>query len=142
MTERAPVDVVGERLGLALTAGRPTGGGQERTYYADLAGTPVVVKWGLDPDLPEKLPYVAGQVSELRRRGIPVPRILAHGPLGGHRYGWVLERLAGARPTVFDEALFGDLIGLITRMAGAPPGPHRNDMGQWVPAVVFEDEAG
>ena len=142
MIERAPVDLVGERLGLALTAGRPTGGGQERTYYADLAETPVVVKWGLDPDLPEKLPYVVGQVPELRRRGIPVPRILAHGPLDDIRYGWVLERLAGTRPTVFDEALFSDLMGLITLLAGAPPGPHRNDMGQWVPAVVFEDDAG
>jgi hypothetical protein len=142
MTERAPVDWLAERLGLALTAGRPTGGGQERTYYADLAGTPVVVKWGLDPDLPEKLPYVAGQVPELRGRGIPVPRILAPGPLDDRSYGWVLERLAGTRPTVFDEALLDDLMGLITRMAGAPPGPHRNDMGYWVPAVVFEDAAG
>jgi hypothetical protein len=142
MTERSPVDLLGERLGLALTAGRPTGGGQGRTYYADLAGTPVVVKWGLDPDLPEKLPYVAGQVPELRSRGIPVPRILAHGPLDDHSYGWVLERLAGTRPAVFDETLLGDLIGLITRMAGAPPGTHRNDLGYWVPAVVFEDAAG
>jgi len=142
VTERVPVDWVGERLELALTAGRPTGNGQGRTYYADLAGTQVVVKWGLDPDLPEKLPYIAGQESELRRRGIPVPRILAHGPLDDHSYGWVLERLPGARPVVFDEVLFGELTGLITRMAGAPPGPHRNDIGEWVPAVVFEDLAG
>ncbi len=142
MIERAPVDLVGERLGLALTAGRPTGNGQGRTYYADLAGTPVVVKWGLDPDLPEKLPYLAGQEPELRRRDIPVPRILAHGPLDDRSYGWVLERLPGTRPRVFDEALFGELMGLITRMAAAPPGPHRNDIGQWVPDVVFGDLAG
>lgn len=32
--------------------------------------------------------------------------------------------------------------GPVTRMAGAPPGPHRNDLGYWVPAVVFEDAAG
>jgi len=133
---------VGERLGLALTAARPTGGGQGRTYYADLAGAPVVVKWGLDPDLPEKLPYVAGQVPELHRRDIPVPRILAHGRLGDSSYGWVLERLPGTRPTVFDEALFGDLMRLMARMAGAPRGPHRNDLRYWVPAVVFEDLAG
>ena len=142
MTGRALADLLGERFGLALTAGRATGGGQGRTYYADLAGTPVVVKWGLDPDLPEKLPYVAGQVPELRGRGIPVPRILAHGPLDDRSYGWVLERLAGTTATVLDEALLGDLMGLIARMAGAPPGPHRNDMGYWVPAVVFEDVAG
>jgi len=142
MTERATIDWVGERLGLALTAGRPTGNGQGRTYYADLAGTPVVVKWGLDPDLPEKLPYIAGQIPELHRRDIPVPRLIAHGPLGEHSYGWVLERLPGTRPTVFGEALFADLMGLIARMAGAPRGPHRNDMGYWVPAVVFEDAAG
>ena len=141
-TEQATVDLVGERLGLALTAGRPVGDGQGRTYFADLAGVPVVVKWGLDPDLPEKLPYVAGQVPELRRRGIPVPRILAHGPLDDHSYGWVLDRLPGAPATVFGEALLGDLIGMITRMAGAPPGPHRNDLGYWVPAAVFEDAAG
>jgi hypothetical protein len=142
MTERAPVELVRERLGLALTAGRPIGDGQRRTYYADLACTPVVVKWGLDPDLPEKLPYVTGQVPELRRRGIPVPRILAHGPLDDHSYGWVLERLPGAPATILGEPLLGDLIGLITRMAGAPPGPHRNDLGYWVPAAVFEDAAG
>jgi len=129
-------------LNFALTAGRPTGGGQGRTYYADLAGTPVVVKWGLDPDLPEKLPYLMGQEPELRRRDIPVPRILAHGPLDRRGYGWVLERLAGTRPTVFDEALFGELMELVDRMAGAPPGPHRNDLRSWVPAVVFEDLAG
>ena len=100
MRERAPVEWLGERLGLALTAGRPTGNGQGRTYYADLAGTPVVVKWGLDPDLPEKLPYVAGQVPELHRRGIPVPWILAHGRLDDHSYGWVLERLPGRSPSI------------------------------------------
>jgi hypothetical protein len=138
MTERALADLLGDRFGFAITAGRATGGGQGRTYYADLAGTPVVLKWGLDPDLPEKLPYVAGQVPELRGRGIPVPRILAHGPLDDRSYGWVLERLAGTTATVLDEALLGDLMALIARMAGAPPGPHRNDMGYWVPAVVFE----
>jgi hypothetical protein len=142
MTERTRVDRVGERLGLAITAGRLVGDGQRRTCYADLAGTPVVVKWGLDPDLPEKLPYIAGQIPELHRRGIPVPRILAHGPLDDDGYGWVLERLPGAPATVFGEALLGDLTGMITRMAGAPPGPHRNDLGYWVPAAVFEDAAG
>ena len=141
MAEWGTVELVAERLGLALTAGRPAGDGQRRAYFADLAGTPVVVKWGLDPDLPEKLPYVAGQVPELRRRGIPVPRILAHGPLDDDSYGWVLERLPGAPATVFGEPLLGDLIGLITRMAGVPPGPHRNDLGYWVPAAVFDDAA-
>lgn len=142
MTERAPVELVGERLGLALTAGRPIRDGQRRAYYADLAGAPVVVKWGLDPDLPEKIPYVAGQVRELLGRGIPVPRILAHGSLDDHSYGWVLERLPGEPAEVLGEPLLRDLLGLITRMAGAPPGPHRNDLGCWVPAAVFEDAAG
>src|SRR5215472_7281906 len=100
MAEQARMaELVGARLGLALADARPAGGGQGRTCYASLAGTPVVVKWGLDPDLPEKIPYVAGQVPELRRRDIPVARILAHGPLGGHGYGWVLERLRGAPAT-------------------------------------------
>src|SRR5215475_9354250 len=137
-------ELVGDRLGLAFADVRPAGGGQGRTCYAGLAGTPVVVKWGLDPDLPEKIPYVAGQVPELRRRDIPVPRILAHGPLGDQRggYGWVLEQLPGTPAVVLDEGLFGDLAGLIARMADAPPGPHRNDMGYWAPAVVFEDMAG
>src|SRR5262245_49513953 len=139
MTERARIDWVAERLGLALTAGRPTAGGQRRADYAELAGKPVVVKWGLDPYPPGQLPYMAGQMPELRRRGIPVPRILAYGPLDGHSYGWVLERLPGAPATVLGEALLGDLIGMITRMAGAPRGPHRNDLGYWVPAAVFED---
>src|SRR5215472_2781473 len=142
MTERARIDWVADRLGLALTAARPIVDGQRRALYADLAGAPVVVKWGLDPDLPEKLPYVAGQVPELRRRGIPVPQILAHGPLDDNSYGWVLERLPGAPATAFGEPLLGDLIGMITRMAAAPPGPHRNDLGYWVPAAVFEDAAG
>jgi len=145
MAERARMaELVGDRLGLALADVRPADGGQGRTCYASLAGTPVVVKWGLDPDLPEKIPYVAGQVPELRRRDIPVPRILAHAPLGGQPggYGWVLERLPGAPGTVLDEALLGDLVELIARMAAAPPGPHRNDMGYWAPAVVFEDMAG
>ena len=145
MAEQARMaELVGARLGLALADARPAGGGQGRTCYASLAGTPVVVKWGLDPDLPEKIPYVAGQVPELRRRDIPVARILGHGPLGGRAggYGWVMERLPGTPAAVLDEALFGDLVELIARMADAPPGPHRNDMGYWAPAVVFEDMAG
>jgi hypothetical protein len=143
MTEHAwgPEDA-GEWLGPGLTDVRPTGGGQRRTYYARLAGADVVVKWGLDPGLPEKIPYVAGQVPELRRRNCTVPRILAHGPLGGQRYGWVLERLAGAPATVLGEALLGDLVDLLGRHAGAPGGSHRNDMAWWAPAVVFEDAAG
>src|SRR5690348_12038354 len=127
MAERGPVDLVGDRLGLPLTAGRPADDGQPRPYYADLAGTP---------------PCIAGQMPALRRGAVRVPRILAHGPLDGHSYGWVLARLPGAPATVFGEALLGDLIGLITRTAGAPPGPHRNDLGYWVPAAVFEDAAG
>jgi hypothetical protein len=135
-------ELVGERLGLALTEVRPASGGQGRAWHARLAGRAVVVKQGLDPDLPEKIPYVAAQVPGLLRRDCPVPRILAHGPLGGPGYGWVLERLPGRPATVLGEALLGDLMGLIGRMAGAPAGPHRNDLGYWVPAVVFEDAAG
>jgi aminoglycoside phosphotransferase (APT) family kinase protein len=143
MASGAPImKLVADRLGLALTGGRPTGGGQGRTYHARLGGTPVVVKWGLDPDLPEKIPYLASQIPELLRRDCPVPRILAHGPLGAAGYGWVLERLAGTRAAVLDEALLGDLVALIERLAGVPPGPHRNDLGYWVPATVFEDVAG
>jgi hypothetical protein len=143
MASGAPItELVAGRLGVALTGGRPTGGGQGRTYHAKLAGAPVVVKWGLDPDLPEKIPYLASQVPELLRRDCPVPRILAHGPLGAAGYGWVQERLAGTRSTVLGEALLGDLVALIGRLAGVPPGPHRNDLGYWVPAVVFEDVAG
>src|SRR5215467_6488674 len=129
----------GEWLGQRLTDVRPTGGGQRRTYYARLAGAPVIVKWGLDPNLPEKIPYVAGQVPELRRRNCTVPRILAHGPLGGQRYGWVLERLPGTPAAVLGEALLGDLVDLLGRHASAPGGSHRNDMAWWAPAVVFED---
>ncbi|WP_433041744.1 phosphotransferase family protein [Dactylosporangium sp. CS-033363] len=60
---------------------RPTPGqhGQRRTYFARWRGEQVVVKWGLDLDLPEKLPYIAGQIPELRRRGIPAA------PAGPHR---------------------------------------------------------
>jgi Phosphotransferase enzyme family len=143
MTERAwGPERAGEWLGLGLTEVRPTGGGQRRTFFARLDGAAVVVKWGLDPDLPEKIPYVAGQVPELRRRNCPVPRILAHGPAGGRGYGWVQERLAGAPATVLGEALLDDLVDLLGRLAGAPGGPHRNDMAWWAPAVVFGDEAG
>src|SRR5260370_9860897 len=99
-----------QRLGLAVTDVRPAAGGQGRTFFARIAGEPVVVKWGLDPDLPEKLPYIAGQVPELRRRGCPVPRIIAHGPLGGNRYGWEPERLAGTPAAVLDEGLPAHLL--------------------------------
>jgi Phosphotransferase enzyme family len=143
MAGQAPMaELVGERLGLVFTEARPAGGGQGRTYYADLAETPVVVKCGLDPDLPEKIPYVAGQVAGLLGRDCPVPRILAHGPLGAEGYGWVQERLPGTPAAVLGEDLLGDLVALIARLAGVPPGPHRNDLGYWVPAAVFEDAAG
>jgi Phosphotransferase enzyme family len=133
---------IGERLGLRFTGAEPVLDGQRRTYFARLAGDAVVVKWGIDPDLPEKLPYVAGQVPELLRRGVTVPRFLAYGPLGGGRYGWVQERLAGTAASVLSEVLLADLVDLIARLAGAPGGPHRNDMGWWVPSAVFDDVAG
>jgi Phosphotransferase enzyme family len=136
------LQTIEERLKLGLSAVRPTGGGQGRTFYARSAGEAVVVKWGLDPDLPEKIPYVAAQVPELRRRDCAIPRILAHGPLGGQRYGWVQERLAGAPAATLDDVLLGDLMVLICRQAGAPAGAHRTDMASWTPAVVFDDIAG
>ena len=40
-------ELVGDRLGLAFTDARPARGGQGRTCYANLAGTPVVVKRGI-----------------------------------------------------------------------------------------------
>jgi aminoglycoside phosphotransferase (APT) family kinase protein len=136
------LELIAQRLGLRFTDVEPAHDGQGRTFFARVAGDAVVVKWGIDPDLPEKLPYVASQVPELLRRNCPVPRFLAYGPLGGGRYGWVQGRLAGTPARVLDEALLGDLVDLIARLAGAPAGPHRNDMGYWVPAVVFEDIAG
>jgi aminoglycoside phosphotransferase (APT) family kinase protein len=140
--EAEVLELIGQRLRLGLTDAEPAMEGQRRTFYARVAGEPVVVKWGLDPDLPEKIPYVAGQVPELLSRDCPVPRILAHAPLGRCGYGWVQERLAGTPATVLDDVLLADLVDLIGRLAEAPPGPHRNDMAYWVPAAVFGDEAG
>jgi hypothetical protein len=136
------LELIGQWLGLAFTDVQPVLAGHRRTFFARVAGDPVVVKWGLDPDLPEQIPYVAGQVRQLRRRNCPVPRMLAHGPLGGHGYGWVQERMTGTPATVLDDVLLSDLMDLIGNLAVAPPGPHRNDMGWWAPAVVFGDEAG
>ncbi len=168
-------------LGVSLTDVSSTGAGQGRSCFARLAGQDVVVKWGLDPDLVEKIPYIAGQVQLLRHRDCQIPRILAHGLIGGEArdgeaggggaggggaggggaggggaggggagaaggawlgYGWVQERLPGVAATVLDDMLLADLLALITRLAGAPPGTHRNDLGAWVPAVVFDDDAG
>jgi hypothetical protein len=136
------LEEIGARLKLRLTGGEPARDGQGRTYFAWLAGDAVVVKWGIDLDLPEKIPYVAGQEPELLRRNCRIPRMIAHGPLGGQRYGWVQERLTGSAPTVLDEALLADLVDLIGRLTGAPAGPHRNDMGWWAPSAVFDDVAG
>jgi hypothetical protein len=151
-------------LGVNLTDVSSTGAGQGRSCFARLAGQDVVVKWGLDPDLVEKIPYIAGQVQPLRDRDCQIPRILAHGLIGSGAagggaggggaggggaggggwlgYGWVEERLPGVAATVLDDMLLADLLALITRLAGAPPGTHRNDLGAWVPAVVFDDDAG
>jgi hypothetical protein len=47
----------------------------------------------------------------------------------------VLERLPGESAVRLDDALLGEVVALIGRLAGAPAGPHRNDMASWVPAV-------
>lgn len=136
------IRLIATALNVDLSGVRPAGGGQGRAFCARSAGEAVIVKWGRDPDLHEKIPYVAGQVPELRRRGCPAPRIIAHGPLGGFGYGWVQERLAGTPAATLDDVLLHDLTDLIARLAGAPAGPHRSDMASWVPAVVFDDLAG
>jgi Ser/Thr protein kinase RdoA (MazF antagonist) len=129
-------------LGIDLDQVRPVEEGQGRTFLARSGGEEVVVKWGLDIDLAEKIPYVAAQVSELRDRGCRVPTILRHGGVGERAYAWVQERLPGSPATVMDEALLDDLLALVARLAEAPVGPHRTQMAFWVPAVVFEDLAG
>jgi len=135
---------IADGLGLDLTADGPAPGGQGRTFYGRLAGRPVAVKWGLDPDLPEKIPYVAAQAGELRRRGCPVPAVIACGRLDEARYAWVMERLPGKSADRLDAVLLGQLVSLIGRMAGAPARPHRrhDDGYDWVPGVVFDDDAG
>jgi hypothetical protein len=114
-----------------------------------MSGEPVVVKWGIDPDLEEKIPYVAGLVQPLRDRRCRIPRIIAHGALGGRvgspdwlGYAWVQERIPGVAAAGLPDALLSDLLALIERLADAPPGAHRNDLGAWVPGVVLDDDAG
>ncbi|WP_433201553.1 phosphotransferase [Dactylosporangium sp. CS-047395] len=122
---------------------RPTPGqhGQRRTYFARWRGEQVVVKWGLDPDLPEKIPYVAGQIAELRSRGIPAAPVLAHGTMPGGGYAWLQPRLPGrpARPT---PGLLDEVLALLDRMRAAPAGPHRSDYNAWLTQVVRDDAAG
>jgi hypothetical protein len=136
-------------LGIGLNDVRSTGAGQGRAFFATMAAAEVVVKWGIDPDLEEKIPYVAGLVKPLRDRRCRIPRILVHGALGGRAgaadwrgYAWVQERLPGAAITLLDEVLLSDLVDLITRLDRALPGAHRNDLGAWVPGVVLDDDAG
>lgn len=131
-----------DALDLDLRADQPFGQGQGRVYLCRLGDATVVVKWGLDPDLAEKIPYVASQVDELARRGCQVPTIVAHGPLAGQGYAWVQQRLPGEPATMLDAALLSDLVELTARWADAPAGAHRGSYTDWVPAVVFEDEAG
>jgi Ser/Thr protein kinase RdoA (MazF antagonist) len=117
-------------------------GGQRRTFLARYAGASVVVKWGLDRDLPEKIPYVAGLTHELRRRQIPVPAIMAHGHISTGGYAWMLPRLPGSPARVLSSSLLDQLVDLLDRFADAPTGPHRSDIGWWVSAVIHDDVAG
>ncbi len=144
-SEAFPADVVGAiaaALRLPLAVDHAVSGGQGRTFFAVLTGEPVVVKWAPSADLPDKIPYVAAQAAELGRRGCRIPRIIAHGAIGSGNYAWVQERLPGDPATLLDDTLLTQLVALIRRLAGAPPGWHRNSMAYWVPAVVFDDEAG
>jgi hypothetical protein len=130
-------------LGVRLEDARPVPGthGQQRTFLARWDGEPVVAKWGLDEDLPAKLPYVAAQVPELRRRGIPAAPVLAHAPMPGGGYAW-LQPLMPGRPGTPAPALRSALLDLLDRMRDAPPAPHRSDHNVWVTAVVRDDLAG
>jgi hypothetical protein len=133
-------DVLG--LDLDLRSVQPLGRGQGRTYLCRMGEQDVVVKWGLDPDLVGKIPYVAEQVSGLRHRDCLVPAIIAHGPLPGRGYGWVQQHLPGTPATALDATLLSDLVELIDRFGDAPAGVHRSDFAQWAPSVVLGDAAG
>ncbi|WP_214401391.1 aminoglycoside phosphotransferase family protein [Pseudonocardia lacus] len=130
-------------LGVRLDGVRPVPGhrGQRRTFFAHWDGEPVVAKWGLDEDLPAKIPYVAGQVPELSRRGIPAAPVLAHAPMHGGGYAWLQPRLPG-RPADPGPALLAELLAMLDRMRDAPPGEHRTDHNAWVAATVRDDLAG
>ncbi|MDG6105484.1 phosphotransferase [Dactylosporangium aurantiacum] len=139
----AGVHDIAAALGVRLDDARPVPArhGQRRAFFARRDGEPVVAKWGLDEDLPEKLPYVAAQVPVLRGRGIPAAPVLAHAPMPGGGYAWLQPRLPG-RPATPGPALLAELLTLLDRMRDAPPGAHRSDHNVWVTAVVRDDLAG
>jgi phosphotransferase family enzyme len=136
------IGLIRDSLELDLRGAEPLGRGQGRTYLCRLGKDAVVVKWGLDPDLAEKIPYVASQFGELGRRGCDVPAYTAHGPLPGQGYAWVQQYLPGTPAATLDATLLSDLVDLTGRWTNAPRGVHRTNFAQWVPAVVFRDAAG
>jgi hypothetical protein len=129
-------------LGVRLDGWESAPGGQRRTFLARYQGESVVVKWGLDPDLPEKIPYVAGLTHELWRRQIPVPAIMSHGHISNGGYAWMLPRLPGRPARILSTSLLDQLVRVLERFSDAPAGRHRSDIGWWVSAVIHEDVAG
>jgi hypothetical protein len=138
-------------LGVRLEGVTLVPGGQRRTYAGKHRGRPVVLKWGLDRDLPEKIPYVAAQTSELLRRGVPAPLILGRGRVDGGGYAWMRERLPGHPPDGWSPGLTDELFALLESRRvrgwpGKPPEPRddcvllahgRGDEG-WRQAVACE----
>lgn len=139
-TEQAKL--IGHALQVELRDCEPATGGQNRTFLATVEGRRMVVKWDSDRDLSWKVPYVASQIPELRRRGCQVPAVLGFGDLPRGGFAWLQECVPGQPADVLTDGLLAQLIELVGSFANAPAGPHKTDITKWVPAVVVDDKPG
>jgi hypothetical protein len=107
------------RLGLPRAA--------RRTWLAEAAGTDVpgtvVVKASANPFAASRAGWVASALSLLGDRGYPVPTLLWQGPLDGHWFLTVQERLPGEPVRTLDRPSLDALLALVELQAAPPIWP-------------------
>jgi hypothetical protein len=116
--------------------GRPRAA--RRTWLAEAAGADgsrlVVVKASANPFAASRAAWVASVLSLLGERGCPVPTLLWQGPLDGHWFLTVQERLPGQPVGALDRPTLEMLLALVELQAEQAPrlGEGGWDLSWWI----------
>jgi hypothetical protein len=109
-----------------------------RTWLAEAAFGPVVVKAIASPFAGERAAWATAALPVLGSRGYPVPDVVWHGRLNECWFLVVQKRLPGQPLDSLGSATLEDLLALIERQAGLGPVIGAWDVSWWVSVVLFE----
>jgi aminoglycoside phosphotransferase len=111
--------------------------GSGGTSLVALEGQPVVLKaWPACSPTTTNLPVAFERMQVMRDKGVPIPKVVEHGELVGHRYV-AYGQLPGRWPARVTAGLLGELIGVVDAERGAAPG-EGEDWPATLRSMLFE----